>query len=496
MDFFARLRGKPKLPNKDTIFTPKNNWIIVRKLHNPICGDHFLMQNSSSGKLLMKKLAGTEDSETAVKLENKLKDQIRKRNKFVISILDYELRVKSELCSQYFFFSIFYPYPEKSVNDLFNEQMNKEEAFSHELLMDLFYNSIEGLLNLHDRNPDKDMGILQMGKIFWNAESQTFKVIENILNQKGKDIYANIFFKRDKFALIPPEIITNKRQSFDILDKSKMDTFNLGLILLCLGQKIHPKEFYNNDFTAMHLNKLSSQISLFKTQYKENPLLCRIVADLLTIDHFKRNNLKTIKRIYPSIEQVSAFMQKSSIQNSYEIDRYSAPDRNVSRGFDTSQEKLKRPSKYMTANYQNKNFVQVNDRNQRSYTIDRSSKNLQQKYKQRISPGHHFISKTNHINNNHNYNRAPNQTNESLPLKSKKSYLKFQNGKPSNKSRLLKTDSQSHSYSPHTNTTINTINTVNTTSNTNHITSGPKTLPIKSKKKRKEFVQNDNFFFN
>ena len=321
MKIFAKLSGKTNLKGCKSEYSPENDWMIVRKLFNPVCGDHFLIQNSLSGKILMKKMIGTDNEESATLLKESLNKRLSLKMTNVLEMRDYDLDIKSELCSKFFYFSIYYDYPEKDLTDLLSENINSEEDFPHETLMDIFYDALEGLISLTNQKNAKESGYLQMNKIFWDEETQKYKVIENILSKKVKEVYMELIISRNQYALLSPEIMGRKRTPFNLLDTSKLDTFNLGILLLSLGLNIKPNSFYDFKFTKLELEVFERSKNEFKKKYKENPLICRIIEDLLHLDPLHRKNLYSLKSTYPSHEQVSAILLKSNSHISTENER-------------------------------------------------------------------------------------------------------------------------------------------------------------------------------
>ena len=321
MNFWSKLGKAPKVESRKSEYNPNNNWLIVRKLFNPVCGDHFLIQNSSSGKILMKKMIGTDNEATAKSMVRAFDFRMEMKSKNVLEMKDYDVEVKSELCSQYFYFSVYYAYPEKDLSDLFTERKNAEEDFTHEELLQIFYDVSNGIMNLSKKDENRELGYLQMNKVFWDDDANCYNVIENFLNKKINEIYMTMVLSRNPFAILCPEVLSRDKDTFKNLNRLKVDSFNLGMILLCLGLLIKSGDFYTIKYDKINSELLQKSITKFKQKYHENPLLCTILNDLLIEQNGLRMDLRKIREKYPTQDQVSVFLKSNSIAST-EIDNF------------------------------------------------------------------------------------------------------------------------------------------------------------------------------
>jgi len=255
----------------------------------------------------MKKMIGTDSDKTALSMKKSFETRKNMQTKNVLQMKDYDVEVKSDLCSQYFYFSVYYDYPEKDVSDLFTERQNAEEEFAHEELLQMFYDVSNGLINLSKKDAVRELGYLQMDKIFWDDDSENFNVIENFMNKKLNETYMSIILSRNPFAILSPEVLVRNKSAFENINRFKIDAFNLGMVILCLGLGLKPGGFYNIKYTKINSQLLKSSISKFDQKYHENPLLCSIVRDLLVEEPGLRLDLKAINKKYPTQDQVSVF---------------------------------------------------------------------------------------------------------------------------------------------------------------------------------------------
>ena len=255
--------------------------------------------------------------------------------------------MKSDLCSQYFYFSVYYAYPEKDLSDLFTERNDAQEDFAHEELLQMFYDVSNGIFELRKKDEEKELGLLQMNKVFWDDETESFNVIENFMNKKINEVYMTMVLSRSPFAVLSPEVLMRGKNTFKNINRLKIDAFNLGMIILCLGLGIKPGEFYNIKYTQVNSEKLQESLTRFSQQYKENPLLCSIVKDLVVEDVALRMDLRTVNKKYPTQDQVSVFLKT----NSHVSTDHNQWNRN-SRGMNNSINQVKNPY-HKTHSFQN-----------------------------------------------------------------------------------------------------------------------------------------------
>jgi hypothetical protein len=276
----------------------------------------------------MKKMIGTDNEATAKAMVKSFDQRMNMKARHVLDMKDYDVEVKSELCSQYFYFSVYYAYPEKDLSDLFTERNNDDEDFAHEELLQMFYEISDGILSLHKKDAKREIGVLQMNKIFWDDESNTYNVVENFLNKKINEIYMTMVLARNPFAIICPEILVRNKQTFETVNRLKVDAFNLGMILLCMGLGIKPGKFYNIKYNKLNSELLEKSIQEFKTKYHENPLLVSILNDLLVEEPLLRMDLQKVNEKYPTQDQVSVFL-KSNSHVSTDIDRTNSKNQKI-----------------------------------------------------------------------------------------------------------------------------------------------------------------------
>lgn len=300
MKIFSFLSPNKGINQKKTEFTPDNNWLIVRRLSRPFTGDHFLLQNSQSGDLLLKKFFNLQSKEKTIQIQKSLEKRMQMNHENVIKMEDYDLEIDESWCSSFFFVSVFYEYPERLLSDHLSEQLNDVKPTPAPLMLKIFYNTVNGLQFLQENYKNYCSGYLQLRGIFYDPKSNNYKIIENLKKQTLTDFYFNMRATHDKFAIFSPETISTKSILTNQSDQySKIDAFNLGLILLVLGTNCLPGYFYTKNFSGFDFKRLGSKIDAFLLAFDKDPLLCDILMDLLQIDIKSRLSIPEIKKKYP-----------------------------------------------------------------------------------------------------------------------------------------------------------------------------------------------------
>ena len=439
MSFWSKIGKTPKVQPRKSTYNPNNNWLIVRKLFNPICGDHFLIQNSSSGKILMKKMIGTDNENTAQSMVRAFDFRLKMQSKNVLKMMDYDIEVKSELCSQYFYFSVYYEYPEKDLSDLFTERKNDEEDFTHEELLQIFYDVSNGIMNLSKKDENRELGYLQMNKVFWDDDANCYNVIENFLNKKINEIYMTMVLSRNPFAILCPEVLTRQKDTFKNLNRLKVDSFNLGMILLCMGLMINPGDFYTIKYDKINSDLLQVSIVKFKKKYHENPLLCSILTDLLVEQTGLRMDLAKIRQKYPTQDQVSVFLKSNSIAST-EMDNFQKNMKiNNSNSIHKGNNSYGRPHSFQNGI---KNSPSSNQQN--SY-MTRSTQGNQTHYKRQKSLRDHIPNQMMVMANK----KKNMDFSKTLPVKSKMNYQHTQNKFASSLKPVYSPQYNHHQQKPH-----------------------------------------------
>jgi hypothetical protein len=312
LSFFGVKSGPKK---KKSRFNARNNWMIVRKLNSQRCGQHFLIQNTESGEVLMKKTVFKDEDSKAKQLEKNLKIKMRDQHNHTLHLHDYDVDIQQDFCSKVYYFSIYYDYPEKDLQLMLTNQLHSKGSFSGEHLLKIAYNTLSGLIHLQSLSKNRDSGLLQLDRVYYNSDTNNYCVLENINDIRIFDFYFNLTINRNKFAIFSPNCIKKKPLINKKFDLSKIDCFNLGIILLCFGVNELPQIFYKKNYKEINVPLLEAKKLIFTEKYKDFQFLCDIIVDLLTIDVNLRPSLKEILRKYPKNTKLKEYQASSKSIN-------------------------------------------------------------------------------------------------------------------------------------------------------------------------------------
>lgn len=306
---FSIFNFKPKLKSQSSPFTPQRGWVIVRKLHDRMCGEHFLVQNTRTGQFVMKKTVFRDDEDKARALKQNLDAKLKDQNPHALKLHAFELRVQREFCSQSFFFSLYYDYPDDDLGAALVRQIDAGASSSGEQLLKIAYNTLAGLAHLQGLSRNRDAGLLQLDRIYYDRASNDYRVVENIAGRDIFDFYFDLLVAQSSLSVFSPETVAKRPLINKQFDLSKIDCFNLGLILLCFGLNLRPRVFYKK--RAVDLPLLAAKQGAFTEKYRGFELLCDLVWDLLTVDIRARPGVQEVLRKYPGDTDLAEYRGSS-----------------------------------------------------------------------------------------------------------------------------------------------------------------------------------------
>ena len=317
LSFFGVASGPKKKKSK---FNARNNWMIVRKLNSQRLGQHFLIQNTETGEILMKKTIFKDEDSKANQLENKLILKMEERHNHTMQLQDFDIDIQQDFCSKVYYFSVYYDYPEKDLSSMLTNQIQSGGTCSGEHLLKITYNVLAGLIHLQSLSKNRDSGLLQLDRVYYNSESNNYCVIENITDIRIFDFYFNLTVNRNSHGIFSPTCILKKPLINKKFDLSKIDCFNLGIILLCFGINELPKIFYKKNYKQLDIPLIEAKKFIFTEKYKNFQFLCDIIEDLLVIDLKLRPSLTQILKKYPKHTKLKEYQESAkSIQMKSEI---------------------------------------------------------------------------------------------------------------------------------------------------------------------------------
>jgi hypothetical protein len=280
------------------------------------CGDHNIMQDPENGELLMKKVFMTNEPKTAQKYYDKYDARTLRNYPFLIQCYDFSFQIQSEFCSKFYVLHAYYEYPYDDLEKIFTALSKTGKFFTHEELMTLFYQSLESLC--HMQAVSVGYGYLQLYSIFKDTSSDSFKLIDNFSNLGAREFYFNLINSASPNIIIAPEVLSIIYQpSSPPLNLPKVDVFNLGLIILTLGNLLPLNDIYDFGRSAIIPDKLAMHIKSFEARYSHfNPLLIEVLHQLLILDPNQRPFPSAIKSFFPSFSHFqSVITSRSEVSN-------------------------------------------------------------------------------------------------------------------------------------------------------------------------------------
>jgi hypothetical protein len=259
----------------------------------------------------MKKTVFKDEESKANQLENNLISKMEDRHMHTMRLHDYDIDIQQDFCSKVYYFSIYYDYPEKDLSSMLTSQIQSGGDSSGEQLLKITYNVLAGLIHLQSLSKNRDSGLLQLDRVYYNPESNNYCVVENINNNRIFDFYFNLTVNRNSYGIFSPTCIQKRPLINKKFDLSKIDCFNLGMILLCFGVNELPKVFYKKNYKEIDLPLMEAKKFIFTEKYKNFQFLCDIIEDLLIVDLKLRPSLKEILKKYPKNTKLKEYQESS-----------------------------------------------------------------------------------------------------------------------------------------------------------------------------------------
>jgi hypothetical protein len=282
----------------------------------------------------MKKTVSKDNEKKALALLNSLENKLENQHKHILRIHDYEVDIQSDFCSKMYYFAIFYDYPEQDLETMLTAQIHSKGTCSGENLLKIAYNTMSGLLHLQSLSKNRDSGLLQLDRVYYNPESNDYRVIENINDIRIFDFYFNLTVNRSSSAIFSPICLKKRPLINKNFDLSKIDCFNLGMILLCFGVNEYPSAFYQKNHKELNLPFLEGRKLIFLEKYQKFTFLCDIIQELLVPELKDRLNLKTIMKKYPKhtkLKDYQSSLKSVGIQSEIQPYQQNAPVKNYNQ---------------------------------------------------------------------------------------------------------------------------------------------------------------------
>ena len=312
-----------------TIEKSKRFQELKRITNDPKCGDHNVLQDPSTGELLMKKVFMANDEKTAKRYYEKYDARTLRNKPFLIQCYDFNFEIQSEFCSKFYILQAFYEYPYDDLSKQLVQRAKQHRHPPHEELTQLFYNVLEALVYM--QTAALGNGYIQLYSIFKDNQNGIYKLIDNFSNVKIKEFYFSLMFSQEVFKLIAPELLELVVRGNDdnSLELSKIDVFHLGLIILSFGTLTPLAPIYDIESAKINEKALDDKIKEFHKHYgQSNPLLMEMLQRTLILDPRKRPYPSELKKEFPSYENFRTVIENTTKGSS----------------IDSKKESLNRPS--------------------------------------------------------------------------------------------------------------------------------------------------------
>lgn len=361
------------MKSKNSIFDGAE-YVEVKQIKNcKRAGDHYVIQNIQTSEIFLRKTIITSEEKNAKKLYDKFANRVQNLSDYLINCQDFSLKIKRDFCSKFYIFRVFYEYPLNDVETLFKEKLKKKNFVTHEKLTQIFYNVLESLVFLEKNSIGH--GQLQIFNIFFSEKTKNYKILDNFSSLKFRDIYLNYIYTNKGFFVFAPETLALIQSGSDkFINYSKIDIFHLGLIILMIGNLTPINKLYDLNNFIIRKEKLEELLKEFENRYgNRNPLLVKIVRNMVVLNCNKRMFPSEFKKNFPSFEKFqNALSRNNSRSNLDFFDKEKNSKIGINNGFNYSNQNNK--------NLNQNNFSNQNNFFQQNKNITKNnsnSKNLQ-----------------------------------------------------------------------------------------------------------------------
>lgn len=285
----------------------------IKKIQNhDKVGDHTIYQDPATGIIFFRKSFMTNKKKEGEHLEKKFDERRLNRCDYMMKCLDYNSMIKSDICSKFFIFEVYYEYPFYDLEKILKSRMKEAGKFLHEELMYIFYHVLEALCFLEGQGVGYNN--LQLSTVFYETDGQHYKLIDDFSRLAFREKCLNLLYSNKGFNIFAPETL-KFLQSFDDrdLDFAKISIYHLGIILLVLGNNCQTYELY--DLGSYIVNKKFLNVllkNMFDSYNKDNPVLIEILKDLLIENPKYRPTPLEVKKKFPNYMEFVKVMERNS----------------------------------------------------------------------------------------------------------------------------------------------------------------------------------------
>lgn len=285
-----------------------------KNFDDPRFGEIVVLQNPRSRQIIFAKDRKTNDKPEVERWVRAARKRMARDDPYTLQLLDYSVLKKSELCSSFFIFRLFFEYPKNDLKkELAGSPKTGPAVLTSAQMTHILYQLMTALAAHQARGYIH--GDLQPMYIAWDRQQVEAKLIENpvedvdwvkfIQIQKGRLVAGSPLYQS------PVMYGGLKRGSLKFTyDPKREEAFALGLILLEAGLGRSVQGIYGRDQDELNKQRLDSLLAEFEQKFAaENTLLASSVGSLLTWDEHDRPTVEVILANIPTYQEVTEYLK-------------------------------------------------------------------------------------------------------------------------------------------------------------------------------------------
>lgn len=302
---------------------------VFKQQNDPRFGDITIYQHARSKNYIAVKQHVVNDQKAAAELIVWARKRLLQQYPHVLSILDYSVEKKSELCATNYIIKFFFDYPH---SDLLRECLERHKAgvaFSHEELIHYLYQQLHALQFLEFQGRfHGDVRPLHISLSKLEILSKIIDKSDLISNRdKARQVQAQHLIQKDSLYVPPFYYEQLKKNSLKFESNShKDDAYALGLSILEAGVQTSIQNIYDVNGAFNHQN-LDLHLHSFKNRYVAiNPLLTSTLFELLKANENERPAPSEILGKMPPYQSIIDFLKRKAQNDSNPLSRSLLPE--------------------------------------------------------------------------------------------------------------------------------------------------------------------------
>jgi len=302
---------------------------VFKQQNDPRFGDITIYQHARSKNYVASKQHIVNDQRAAADLIVWARRRLLQQHPHQLSLIDYSVEKKSELCSTNYIIKLFFDYPH---SDLLRECLERHKAgvsFSNEELIHYLYQQLLALqfLELQGRFHG-DVRPLHIALSKLEILSKSIDKSDVISSRdKARQVQAQHLIQKESLYISPNyyEQIKKNNLKFES-NPNKDDVYALGLSILEAGVQSSIQNIYDSNGTFNALN-LEMHLNYFKNRYvASNPLLTSSLYEILKANEGERPTPTEILNRMPPYQSIIDFLQSKNNTDSNPFSRSLLPE--------------------------------------------------------------------------------------------------------------------------------------------------------------------------